>query len=208
MNDPILRERELSDTDRWLRSYYTLRAAISLVWVAAAVTLGPKSSMIAGALLLIYPAWDAVANLVDARQNGGLRRSPTQVFNAVVSMVTTGAVAVGLAASLNAVLGVFGVWAALSGLLQLATAVGRWKHAGAQWLMIVSGVQSAAAGAMFLHEAGAAGSPGVADIAPYAAFGAFYFLVSALWLIVAAKRAGRAGAPTRAAAEQGYRSGS
>lgn len=193
MNDPILRERELSDTDRWLKSYYLLRGAISLVWVAAAVTLGPKSSMIAGALLLIYPAWDAVANLVDARQNGGLRRSPTQVFNAVVSMVTTGAVAVGLAASLNAVLGVFGVWAALSGLLQLATAVRRWKHAGAQWLMIVSGVQSAAAGAMFLHKAGAAGSPGVADIAPYAAFGAFYFLVSALWLIVAAKRAARAG---------------
>jgi hypothetical protein len=30
--------------------------------------------------------------------------------------------------------------------------------------------------------------PSVADIAPYAAFGAFYFLVSSGWLIVSAAR--------------------
>jgi hypothetical protein len=30
--------------------------------------------------------------------------------------------------------------------------------------------------------------PGILDIAPYASFGAFYFLVSAIWLTVAANR--------------------
>jgi uncharacterized membrane protein HdeD (DUF308 family) len=186
--DGVLDGRESTDTDRWLKIYYLLRGAVSLVWVAAAVTIGPMSPMIAGALLLIYPAWDALANVLDARQNGGLRRNPTQAFNTVVSSLTTVAVAFGLAASMNAVLGVIGVWAALSGLLQLATAVRRWKRAGAQWVMILSGAQSAAAGAMFLREAGAPDTPSVADIAPYAAFGAFYFLVSAIWLTVSTAR--------------------
>ncbi|BBZ62391.1 DUF308 domain-containing protein [Mycolicibacterium monacense] len=182
----------ITATDTWLRSYYALRGAVSLLWVAAAVTIGPRSAAVAGVLLLIYPAWDALANLADARQNGGLRRNPTQAFNAAVSVLTTVAVAVALVASLNAVLGVFGVWAALSGLLQLATAVRRWKTVGAQWLMVVSGAQSAAAGAMFLVKAGAPETPSVADIAPYAAFGAFYFLMSALWLAVSAARRHRA----------------
>lgn len=175
----------MADTERWLRSYYFLRGAFSVAWVGAVLTVGTMSPPVAGMLLLIYPAWDALANLLDARQNGGLRHNPTQAFNTVVSSVTTVAVAVGLATSMNAVLGVFGVWAALSGLLQLATAVRRWKSAGAQWVMILSGAQSAAAGAMFLGEAGGE-TPSVADIAPYAAFGAFYFLVSAVWLMVVA----------------------
>jgi uncharacterized membrane protein HdeD (DUF308 family) len=187
-----LNDREATDTNRWLKSYYLLRGLVSLLWVGAALTVGAQSPVVAGALLLIYPAWDAVANLMDARQNGGLRRSPSQTLNAVVSTLTTVAVAVALTHGLHAVLGVFGVWAALSGLLQLATAVRRWKRAGAQWLMVVSGVQSAAAGAMFLRLVDAPGAPGVADIVPYAAFGAFYFLASALWLAVAAKRAARA----------------
>ncbi|MBB5163140.1 DUF308 domain-containing protein [Mycobacterium sp. AZCC_0083] len=188
MPDLMVKDHESHDAGRWLKSYYALRGAVSLIWVATALTVGTSSPLVAGALLMIYPAWDALANVVDARQNGGLRRNPTQAFNAAVSSLTTVAVAVALAASMNAVLGVFGVWAGMSGLLQLATAVRRWKHAGGQWPMVVSGVQSAAAGAMFLGKAGAPEAPSVADIAPYAAFGAFYFLVSSVWLIVAAAR--------------------
>lgn len=177
-----------TDTDRWLMSYYAVRAIFSLVWVAAALIVSPMSEVVAISLLLIYPAWDAAANFVDARQNGGLRRNRTQVFNTAVSSLTTLAVAVALTANMNAVLGVFGIWAALTGLLQLATAVRRWKRAGAQWVMIISGAQSAFAGAMFLLEASAPEEPSVADIAPYAGFGAFYFLVSAVWLYVSAAR--------------------
>jgi uncharacterized membrane protein HdeD (DUF308 family) len=173
-----------TDTTRWLRSYYTLRGAVSIVWVAAALTIGATVPAVAATLLLIYPAWDALANVVDAQHNGGLRRNPTQTFNAIVSGVATVAVAIGLAVGMHAVLAVFGVWAALSGLLQLATAVRRWKRSGAQWVMVLSGAQSAAAGAMFLRQSTAPEVPNVAGIAFYVAFGAFYFLVSAVWLAV------------------------
>jgi len=50
--------------------------------------------------------------------------------------------------------------------------------------MVISGIQSAAAGASFIVQAGAAEVPHVSAIAPYAAFGAFYFLLSAVWLTV------------------------
>lgn len=188
MSNQLLHDQTPTQTDRWLRSYYSVRAVVSLLWVAAALTIAPKSALVAGALLLIYPAWDAAANAIDARQNGGLRANPTQAFNTVVSCLTTVAVAIGLAMSMNVVLGVFGVWATLSGLLQLATGVRRWKHVGAQWAMILSGAQSAVVGAMFLGEAVGSATPSAADIAPYAAFGAFYFLVSAVWLTVSTAR--------------------
>jgi uncharacterized membrane protein HdeD (DUF308 family) len=178
----------ISEGNTWLKRYYFTRATFSLVWVAAAVGSANGMAAIVAALLLIYPAWDAVANLVDAQRNGGVRRNPTQGLNAAVSVVTTCAVAVALAASMNAVLGVFGAWAALTGLLQLATAVRRWKSYGAQWPMILSGVQSALAGIMFLVHANAPEVPHITAIAPYAAFGAFYFLVSAVWLTVSDAR--------------------
>ena len=114
----------------WLKSYYFTRAAFSIVWVAAALTVATTLSVVQGTLLLVYPAWDAVANLVDARRNGGVRHNPTQVLNAVVSGVTTVAVAIALRDGMNTVLAVFGAWAALAGLFQLATGVRRWKGPG------------------------------------------------------------------------------
>lgn len=188
MSNRLLKDHASTDAHHWLRVYYLVRAVVSLVWVAAVLTIGSKSAFVAGALLLIYPAWDALANAVDARKNGGLRRNSSQAFNTVVSSLTTVAVAFGLAASMNVVLGIFGVWASLSGLLQLATAVRRWKHVGAQWAMILSGAQSAVVGVMFLWKAAGPTTPSAADIAPYAAFGAFYFLVSGVWLGVSRAR--------------------
>jgi uncharacterized membrane protein HdeD (DUF308 family) len=183
MTETTLVKTDLPEGNKWLKSYYFARAAFSVVWVAAAFALADSTPTIVGALLLIYPAWDAAANLVDAQRNGGLKRNPTQALNAVASGVTTGAVAIALSMGMHAVLGVFGVWATLSGLLQLATGIRRRKGAGAQWPMILSGAQSALVGAMFLKQAASPEVPTIAAIAPYAAFGAFYFLVSALWLV-------------------------
>jgi uncharacterized membrane protein HdeD (DUF308 family) len=184
MTEKVLTKPSSSEGNKWLKSYYFTRAAVSLVWVAAAFTVAPSMTALVGALLLLYPAWDAAANIADAQRNGGMRSNPTQALNTVVSGLTTVAVAIALGMSMNAVLGVFGVWAALAGLFQLATGVRRWKSYGAQWPMILSGAQSAFAGVMFLKEANAPEVPSIAAIAPYAAFGAFYFLVSALWLTV------------------------
>lgn len=177
---------------RWLRSYYFIRAGFSVAWVAAAFTLGKGTPPIAAALLVAYPAWDMIANIVDARRSGGLRTNPSQAVNALASGVTTIAVAIALGQSLHAVLAVFGAWAVLAGLFQLITGVRRWK-AGAQWAMVLSGAQSMLAGAFFVKQAAGAPTPGITDIAPYAAFGAFYFLVSALWLTVTLARRARVG---------------
>lgn len=174
----------------WLKSYYFARAAFSIVWVAAALTVGKEIPGVATALLLAYPAWDAAANLADAMRSGGLKNNPPQALNAAVSAITAIAVGVALGIGINAVLIVFGVWAALSGVFQLATGVRRWKRNGAQWAMILSGAQSAVAGVLFIRRGmrSAMIEHGVAEIAPYAAFGAFYFLVSACALAVRTRR--------------------
>ena len=177
--------------DHWLKSYYFCRAAFSIAWVAAAFTVGKNIPAVAALLLLVYPAWDAAANYVDAQRNGGLTRNRTQSLNMVVSGVTTLAVAIALGTSMNAVLAVFGVWAVLSGVFQLATGARRWKSHGAQWAMILSGAQSMLAGLFFVKQATGAAVPSITDIAPYAAFGAFYFLVSAVWLTVSELRGRR-----------------
>lgn len=177
-----------TEPNKWLRSYYFARAAISIAWVLIALTAGKNMPGLAAVLFLAYPAWDAIANFIDAQHSGGLKRNPTQAVNAAISAVTTIATALALGMGMNVVLTVFGVWAALSGLLQFATAIRRWKNHGAQWAMILSGAQSTLAGVLFIKQAGSASTPGVATVAPYAAFGAFYFLVSAIWLTVTEAR--------------------
>lgn len=132
--------------ERWLCTYYISRAAFSATQVISALTLGQSNAALGAILLVIYPLWDAAANYVDAARNGGLAHNPTQAFNVLVSLTTTLAVFIALQIGLNAALTVFGVWAILSGLLQLGTAIRRWKSSGAQWAMILSGGQSALAG--------------------------------------------------------------
>ena len=187
MTHTISAEPKATDLSPWLQSYYLLRAAVAGVWMAAAFMFGTAVFAVAAVLLVLYPAWDAFANLVDAQHNGGWKLNPTQTVNIVVSLVTAGAVAVALGFGMIAVLGVFGLWATLAGLLQLATGIRRWRS-GAQWAMVLSGAQSAVVGLLFLKQAAAPAVPTIADVAPYAGFGAFYFLASALWLIASRRR--------------------
>ncbi|MBR0879426.1 uncharacterized membrane protein HdeD (DUF308 family) [Bradyrhizobium japonicum] len=179
-----------ADREQWLKLYYFIRAAFSVAWVVAAFAVGPSSAAIAGALLVLYPGWDAAANFVDALRSGGLAQNRTQALNVLVSLVTTVAVLVALQMSMNRVLGVFGAWAILSGLLQLGTAIRRWRSFGAQWAMVLSGGQSALAGGFFIFQATTPMSPTIANVAGYAAVGAIYFLVSAVWLTVTEWRRG------------------
>ena len=174
----------LADRERWLKSYYFVRAAFSVAWVVAAFSVAPSSAAVAGALLVLYPAWDAAANFADGLRGGGLAQNRTQALNVLVSLATTVAVLIALQTSMNWVLGVFGTWAILAGLLQLGTAVRRWKSYGAQWAMVLSGGQSALAGGFFIFQATTPMSPTIANVAGYAAVGALYFLISAISLTV------------------------
>jgi uncharacterized membrane protein HdeD (DUF308 family) len=172
---------ETSNSSRgWLAGYYAIRALFSALWVALAITIGKASPPVGIGLIVAYPAWDSLANYVDAERNGGLRANLSQMLNVVVSAIVTLAVALAATRDFHAVIAVVGGWAALAGILQLSTAVRRWRSWGAQWPMMLSGAQSALAGAFFVKRASAATiSPSVADIAPYAAFGAIYFAISA-----------------------------
>jgi uncharacterized membrane protein HdeD (DUF308 family) len=173
-----------SGQEQWLKIYYFLRAAVSVFWVAAAFTVGQHFPTLAAILLIAYPAWDAAANYLDGSRSGGLAQNRTQSINVVVSVATTLAVIVALQMSMNWVLAVFGAWAILSGLLQLGTALRRWKSYGAQWAMVLSGAQSALAGVFFIVQSRMPPPPSITNVAGYAAVGAFYFLVSAVWLAV------------------------
>ncbi|WP_420136912.1 DUF308 domain-containing protein [Sphingomonas sp.] len=171
----------------WLKRYYGVRALVSFLWVALAFTIGKAQPAIGAALLVAYPAWDCLANLIDARRSGGLLANPSQFLNVVVSAIVMVAVIATVGNDLHASIGVIGVWATLSGLLQLATGVRRWRSASAQWPQILSGAQSTLAGAHFLVQATNLASPvSVAIVAPYAAFGAVYFTISAV--VLALKR--------------------
>jgi uncharacterized membrane protein HdeD (DUF308 family) len=177
MNKPV---------EQWLKTYYFARAGFAIAWVLAALNVAPNSAA-AAILLVTYPLWDALANLVDALRSGGIAANRTQAVNVVASLAVAAAIAAALG-DMHRVLAVFGTWAILSGLLQLATGLRRWRASGAQWAMILSGAQSALAGGFFIFQAGAAGDPSVATVAGYAGFGAFYFLLSGLSLAVRGMR--------------------
>jgi len=177
-----------ADQEQWLKRYYYARALFSFVWVAAVLVVGTKVPAGAAVLLVLYPAWDAGANWVDAASSGGLALNRTQRINVWISGITALAVALALHQGMNAVVAVIGVWAIVSGLLQLSTAVRRWKRQGAQWAMILSGAQSALAGGLFVAQSRMDTPPELAGITGYAGVGAVYFLVSAIWLTVSHMR--------------------
>jgi len=181
---PINIDASSDNSNGWLKRYYFIRSAFSIVWVAVTLTLGTKEPAIAGALLVFYPAWDAISNWIDGRRGGGLSANATQRINVWVSSVTTIAVALELKSGMSAVLAVVGMWAIASGLLQLATALRRWKIHGAQWVMVLSGAQSALAGGLFVAQSRTATPPSIVNVAGYAGVGALYFLLSAAWLVV------------------------
>jgi len=167
----------------WLRKLYFTRAAFSFAWVALAFTAAKQSPALATVLLIVYPAWDAFANLWDARMSGGAQANPTQMLNLWMSTLVALAVAASLVAGWQVVLLIFGIWAIVSGLLQLATAIRRRKAERGQWVMMLSGAQSALAGGLFISRQGT-DAPIPQTLAGYAAVGAVYFLISGVVILV------------------------
>lgn len=190
MTTQTIDHRPAQSSSGWLKSYYFIRFAVSAAWVVVAFSVAKNVPTLAAIMLVGYPAWDALANFIDAQRSGGLGSNKSQLLNFIFSILTAIAVAVALRSSMNSVLVVFGIWAGFSGIFQLATAVGRWRSFGAQWAMILSGAQSALAGVFMILMAHGPDPVGIANITPYAAFGAFYFAVAAIWLTISDARKG------------------
>lgn len=172
---------EAVETASSLRTLYFTRAAFSIVWVVLVAALAKTNVTIATILFIIYPAWDALATFFDIRANPPSANKTPQYVNIAISIITTVAVIIALQKGIPEALIVFGAWAILTGLIQLILGLRRRKQLGAQWPMIISGGQSMLAGVSFVIMAHAP-NQGITTLAGYAAFGAFYFLLTAFRL--------------------------
>jgi uncharacterized membrane protein HdeD (DUF308 family) len=183
-----------------LRSLYLIRVIFSLIWVAfvfttsASLVSADRPTVIAAVLLIIYPLWDVIATLLERRMAGtGTGTGSTNhvgTINVALGLVTTIGMIIAAFSTIGTALLVFGIWALLSGAIQLVVAIRRRRTIGAQWPMIISGGLSVLAGLNFAAMSASATS-GLSTVAGYSAFGAFWFLVSVIVLSIRSRRANR-----------------
>ena len=178
-----------STTLSGLRSLYLIRVAFSLVWVALVVATSAslmstdKPTVIAAVLLVIYPLWDVIATLLERRMAGAGATDRVGTTNVALGLATTAGMIVAVFHTIGTALLVFGIWALLSGAIQLVMAFRRRHTVGAQWPMVISGGLSVVAGASFAAMSASATSS-LSTVAGYSAFGALWFLVSAIALSI------------------------
>jgi uncharacterized membrane protein HdeD (DUF308 family) len=182
--------RELPQVRTGLRNLYFVRVAFSIVWVALVFTLatsatvGAGTTVAASVLLVVYPLWDVCATVIDIRVNRSTSSTLLpQYLNILFGAAATIATIIALTSGLTPALIVFGFWATLTGAVQLFLAIRRRRALGGQWPMIISGGLSVLAGFSFVITSGTL-STGLATLAGYSAFGAFWYLVAAIWLSV------------------------
>ncbi len=178
-NTPL--SHEVIETAKSLRTLYFTRAAFSIIWVLLVSFLAKTNATAATILFIIYPAWDALATFFDIKANPGATNKTPQYVNMGISIITTIVVIFVLQKGIPEALITFGAWAWLTGLIQLILGLRRRKQMGGQWPMILSGGQSMLAGGSFIYMAHEP-NQGITTLAGYAAFGAFYFLLSAFRL--------------------------
>ncbi|MFF3914272.1 DUF308 domain-containing protein [Streptomyces sp. NPDC001852] len=180
-------------TPSGLRSLHLIRVAFSLIWVALVITTSAslvstdRPTAIAAVLLVIYPLWDAVATLLEHRMAGTGSTDRVGTTNVALGLATAAGMIAAVFSTIGTALLVFGVWALLSGAIQLVVAIRRRSSVGAQWPMVISGGQSVLAGATIAATSASATS-NLSTIAGYSAFGAFWFLVSVVALSIRTRR--------------------
>ena len=169
-----------------LRRLYLVRFAFALVWAGLFAATATPVAATSVALLVLYPAFDVAAAVIDMRTSdaGGPSRTALQL-NIAISVLAAGALAI-VGADSAAILLVWGIWAIVAGGVQLGVGLIR-RRVGGQLPMMISGGISVLAGAGFAASSQKADS--VTGIAGYAVLGGIFFLVSAL-------RLGRSGRST------------
>ncbi|SOE19113.1 DUF308 domain-containing protein [Streptomyces sp. OK228] len=180
-------------TSSGLRSLYLIRVAFSLIWVAlvvatsASLVSADKPTVIAAVLLVSYPLWDVIATLLERRMAGTGSTDRLGTTNMALGLATTAGMTVAVFSTIGTALLVFGIWALLSGAIQLVVAIRRRRTVGAQWPMVISGGLSVLAGASFAAMSASATSS-LSSVAGYSAFGALWFLVSVIALSIRSRR--------------------
>ncbi|GAA4549691.1 hypothetical protein [Pseudonocardia xishanensis] len=174
-----------------LRRLYFVRFGFAIVWAAVLVLTGGGLGAVGVALVVLYPAFDVAGAIVDMRASRSSSAPVGMYLNIATSLLAAVGLGIAAASDIPSVLRVWGVWAIVAGLIQLAVAITR-RALGGQWPMILSGAISVLAGAGFVLMSGGA-TPSLVGIAGYATLGGLFFLLSALRL--------NRGAPTTTPAE-------
>jgi len=167
-----------------LRNPYYTRTVVQLIWAAAVLATSVNIPSVAAALLILYPLWDVACTVYDLKVFPASESNPATTRYTNIAMGTLAAIAIGATVFTSPERSVlaFGVWALVAGLAQFAVGLSRRKAlGGGQWAMILSGLQSAAAGVAFilggLHE-----TKHIKDLGGYAVFGGVYFLLAGILL--------------------------
>ncbi|WP_333773487.1 hypothetical protein [Streptomyces sp. IBSBF 3136] len=164
-----------------LRRLYLLRFAFAVVWAALVLASAHTLDPLSATLLVIYPSFDVVCAVIDAR-SAKANRGPVRGLyaNMAISTLTAAGLIAAATSGIPAVLRVWGAWAITAGLVQLIIGVLRRGMAG-HWPMIASGAISTLAGASFIAQA-AKSDASLSALAGYAFLGGVFFLISALRL--------------------------
>ncbi|WP_256114377.1 hypothetical protein [Streptomyces sp. MnatMP-M27] len=131
--------------------------------------------------------WDVITTLLERRMAGNGTPNRVSTVNMALGLVATAGMIIAAFSTIGKALLVFGVWALLSGAIQLAVAIRRRRTVGGQWPMVISGGQSVLAGATVAATSASATSS-LSTVAGYSAFGAFWFLVSVIALSIRSRR--------------------
>jgi uncharacterized membrane protein HdeD (DUF308 family) len=164
-----------------LRNLYFTRTIVQFIWAAAVLTTAATNPTVAATLLILYPLWDVACTLYDLKTSAGSNSATTQYVNVVAGILTAFGIGLTVYTHPQYAVAVFGGWALVAGLLQLAVGILRRQRLGGQWPMILSGAQSTAAGMAFTF-GGLSGKFHINDLGGYAVFGAIYFLVAGILL--------------------------
>jgi uncharacterized membrane protein HdeD (DUF308 family) len=163
-----------------LRRLYFVRFAFAIVWAALLFTTASSLGPVSVTLLVLYPLFDVAAAITDARSAKETKPVLGLYVNIAISLLAAAGLAVAASSGIPGILRVWGSWAVVAGLVQLAVGIGR-RALGGQWPMILSGGISVLAGSSFILQATKDGAS-LVNLAGYAVLGGVFFLVSALRL--------------------------
>ena len=164
-----------------LRRLYFVRFGFALVWAVLLFATASSIGVLSATLIVLYPLFDVAAAVVDARSSRAGGATPRGLYvNIAISTLAAVGLALALGSGVAGVLQVWGAWAVVAGLVQLAVALRR-RALGGQWALIASGSISVLAGVNFVVTA-AGDAASLAGVAGYALLGGVFFLVSALRL--------------------------
>jgi hypothetical protein len=183
-----------------LRNLYFTRTVVQLLWAGIVIATAASNPALAAGLLILYPLWDVACTVYDLRSSTRSGPPTAQYINVVLGFLAAIGMSMTAFKSPQQAVVTFGVWAFAAGLAQLAVGISRRKQLGGQWAMILSGLQSTAAGVAFIL-GGLHDKTHIKDLGGYAIFGGVYFLIAGFLMHRKLSQSLRAGAAVAAGRE-------